>query len=50
MSLKWAIYSEKISLSLSWFIKKKYRKKKKTKQKLCVSSFSGHLLESRRYK
>ena len=48
MSLKWAIYSEKISLSLSWFIKKIQKKKKK--QRLCVSSFSGHLLESRRYK
>ena len=48
MSLKWAMYSEKISLSLSWFIKKNTGKKKK--QKLYVSSFSGHLLELKRYK
>ena len=31
MSLKWAMYSEKISLSLSWFIKKNTGKKKKAK-------------------
>lgn len=35
MSLKWAMYSEKISLSLSWFIKKNTGKKKKKAKALC---------------